>query len=114
MIFKKEIKKENYKATVEINLLPYSERIKLLKEMNFKVNNEGSLDSVEMTQVEKMIEITKSRIVSVNVKVGKKEIYDIEEMEFYAEWSEIINECMSVVIYGVKLGEVWGRHWGNK
>lgn len=106
MIYKKEIKKENYKATIEIDLLPYSERIKLLKSLNFKVNSEGVVDSPEMTQIEEMLNVTKSRIVSVNVKFGKKEITDINEMEFYAEWTEIINECMGVVVHGVKLGEV--------
>lgn len=107
MIFKKEIKKENYKAIVEIELLPYSERMKLIKSLNFKINNDGQVENYGIDQIDEITRVTKERIKSISVKYGnKKEITTLEELEYYQECSEILNECITHVMNGVKLGEV--------
>lgn len=109
MIFKKVISKKNYNATIEIKLLKHSERIQVIKDLNFKVSVEGEIeknanDSIE--QFEKLTKILKERIISFHIISGNKEYYSFDDIEYFEEYSEITNILVGTLLSGVKMGEV--------
>jgi len=105
MILNKTIIKSNYTVTVELKLLKYSERLKLLKEL--KVTGvEGNLESDAIVQAEGLIELTKKQIISIKIKTAEKEYNSLEDLEYFAEYQDIMSELMGIVVKGAKMGEI--------
>lgn len=108
MNFKKVIKKNNYEVTVVLNLLKHAERMKIIKDLNFKVDEKGEAvkntsDSID--QLEKLTEILKQRCASIHIVCQNKTYSSFEEIEYFEEYSEIINDLISTLLAGVKMGE---------
>lgn len=110
MIFKKEWIKNSYSVIVELELLKYKDRIKLIKDMNFQVKSDGSIDGNPLDQMEKLTDTVRRQIKSIRIKASEKEYTSLEELEYFVEYSEIINELIGVVMNGVKMGEALGQH----
>jgi len=105
MILNKTIIKSNYTVTVELKLLKYSERLKLLKEL--KVTGvEGNIESDAINQAEGLIELTKKQVISIKIKTEDKEYNSLDDLEYFAEYQDIMNELMVIVVKGAKMGEV--------
>ena len=110
MIFKKEWIKNGYSVIVELELLKYKDRIKLIKDMNFQVKGDGSIDGNPVDQMEKLTDIVRKQIRSIRIKTSEREYTSLDELEYFVEYSEIINELIGVVLNGVKMGEASGQH----
>jgi len=110
MIFKKEWIKNSYSVIVELELLKYKDRIKLIKDMNFQVKPDGSIDGNPLDQMEKLTDTVRRQIKSIRIKTSEREYTSLEELEYFVEYSEIINELIGVVMNGVKMGEASGQH----
>lgn len=105
MILNKTIIKSNFSVEIQLELLKYSERIKLLKEMNFQ-EKDGKIDGNAVDQASKLEELVKKQIKSIKVKTASKEFNSIEELEYFDEYTEIINELSIIVLRGPKMGEI--------
>lgn len=110
MIFKKEYIKNGYSVVVELELLKYKDRLRLIKEMNFQVKPDGSIDGNPIDQMERLTESVRKQIKSIKIKTSEKEYTSLDELEYFVEYSEIINELIGIVMNGVKMGEVSGQH----
>jgi hypothetical protein len=105
MILNKTIIKSNYTVTVELKLLKYSERLKLLKEL--KVTGvDGNIEADAINQTEGLIELTKKQVISIKIKTEDKEYNSLDDLEYFAEYQDIMNELMVIVVKGAKMGEV--------
>ena len=97
--------KEGWTGTVSLEMPSYLERIKLLKELNLK----GSGKEVEISDetwdmAAKMVEISQKYTNGVELSFNGKEFRSLEDLEYYKEGVEVINEIAQTVINGVRLG----------
>ncbi len=98
-----------FEGEVVINLPKYSERLALLKSLNFKTSNDGKVEasSDQIDSMIKMIEIASKHVASVKVRRidDGYEFNSIDELEYDKEGSELINEIANVIMSGVKMGK---------
>lgn len=97
------IDREKIKGTITVDLLPWRERIAKVKELAYKIQ-EGQLsqrDEIELG--EKQIDLTVSRIISVDISCGETHIESVDELMNYKEGMAIINEISPIIMNGVSL-----------
>ena len=99
--------KKHFEGMITIKVPQYKERIKLLKECNFKLGKEGDLESGEgqFDSIEKMIEVTEKHIEKVALVHGGEEINSVEDLGYYAEGTELLNEVGGLILNGFTLGK---------
>lgn len=95
-------------GVVKLKILMGSERMKMYKDMHFKVNPSGELvkkASIEMTP--DLIKIAEDAILSVDAKQrgGGAEYKSMEDLSFDEDGLKILMHLGSVVINGIKLGK---------
>lgn len=99
--------KKHFEGMITIKVPQYKERIKLLKECNFKLSNDGDLqaDNEQFDSVEKLLEITEKHIEKVALVHDKKEINSVEDLGYYVEGTELLNEVGGLILNGFSLGK---------
>lgn len=92
---------------ITLKVPQYRERLKLLKECNFQVSNEGELNAGQgqFDSLEKLVEITEKHIEKVDLKFEDQEIKSIEELGYYTEGTELLNEVGGLILNGFTLGK---------
>lgn len=101
------VPKKNFTGVIVLKVPQYKERIKLLKECNFKLGAEGEVtnNNEQFDSIEKLAEITEKHIERVDLKMNDQEIKSIEDLGYYAEGVELINEVGGLVLNGFTLGK---------
>lgn len=95
---------------MRIDLLKHLERIDTMKTFSFKLNAEGQVDQTAIDTSEyskKIYLLVKERVKSVSLKhvESGSEFKSLEEVEFYQEGVELINELGALLLGGLKLGK---------
>lgn len=102
--------KEPYEGSATIELPTYRERLKYVKECNFKIGEDSNIDAShdQVDSLIKMIDIGYKHIKKVNVKhiESGNTVKSLEEMENYKEFDALIPEICTLVLNGGQLGNV--------
>lgn len=95
-------------GTVEVEVPKYIQRLKYLKDANFKINSDGSVgndvDNLDLTI--RAIELAEKHIKKVDltvVETGEK-IKSVEEMQYSPYCEQPLTEIGFLVINGPQLG----------
>ena len=100
-------KESGFVGEIKLRIPKYKERIKLLKECNFAIDSEGEMSkgAAQFDSVEKIIEMTEQHVVSVSLKFGEHEILEYDELGYYQEGVELLNDVGNLILSGFKLGK---------
>jgi len=98
-----------FEGEIKVKVPKYKDRLKLLKECNFKMDDKGEISkgTDQFDSVEKVVEIAESHILQVNVKhkETEEEFDSVEGLSYTQEGSELINDIGNMVLSGFKLGK---------
>lgn len=103
--------KDIFEGEIVIDFPNKKDRLALTKELNVKLDNNGevSLEGDEMLVLyEKLGGILETRVDSVcliHLATGEK-IESLEELEFWSDGMEIVNQITGMITRGPRLGEV--------
>lgn len=93
-----------------IDMPGYVDRVKLIKELNFKVDNDGNVEGDIMSQMdvmEKLFDVAKKYVKEVAVKHLKSgaELKTVDELGFYANTQKVLIQVGGLILSGPQLGE---------
>lgn len=96
-----------FTGEIKLRVPKYKERIRLLKECNLSVDENGEMGkgAAQFDSVEKIIDVTESHVISVSLRYGEQEIYEVEELGYYQEGVELLNEVGNLILSGFQLGK---------
>lgn len=97
-------KTEGFEGHIKIKLLNYKERMELTKELGLKVTANG-VESDMLAIAEKMSARAKDYVTEVKLKFGDVEFSDLEELSYYKEGNDVLQELMNVMMNGMSLGK---------
>ena len=100
--------KKPFTGEVKIELPKYTQRLKYIKECNFRINADGEIDEGidQVDSLIKMIEVAGQHIKSVKVKHESGiEVKSYEEMEDFTEFDSLVSELASFVLNGGQVGK---------
>lgn len=101
------IPKKHFEGSIVLKVPQYKERLKLLKECNFKLSKDGEVanNNEQFDSIEKLTDITEKHIEKVNLTHNGQEIKSVEDLGYYAEGVELINEVGGLILNGFSLGK---------
>lgn len=98
-----------FKGSVKLKIPKYRERLKLIKDMQFKVSPSGEVEqgSSAMDNAIQMVELVDKHVTSLKLskKDCKHEFSTVADLEYDKEGSELINEMANVILGGISLGK---------
>lgn len=96
-----------FEGTIKVKVPKHVERIKVIRDLNTKIEANGELVKTGMDSAEKLMEFAKSNIESVNLKRIEDglEVKSIEWLEYDVDGAEILSDISQVLLAGVKLGK---------
>lgn len=98
-----------FEGVIKVKVPKYCDRLKLMKDANFKISSTGEIDPTVdlLEQAMKMVEIAQSHTESVKLKRVDDgfEIKSFEDLEYDKDGSDLINEIANFVIGGGRLGK---------
>jgi len=100
-------KHKKIKGELTLQIPPYRERLKMIKDCNFQIDDEGKV-KVGMDSVECMINlinITEPFFHKLDLKMGDVHVKSLQEAECYSEFDGIITEAASSILNAGKLGK---------
>jgi len=97
-----------FEGYVEMEIVKYQERMKILNDLNMKANSTGEvvLNKDMIDQLDKMREYVLKYIRKFAIvhKDSGTEFNSLEELEFYEEYQEVLNSLSGLMLNGAKLG----------
>ena len=100
-------KESGFEGHVMLKVPKYKQRIRILRECNFNIDAAGEMGkgAAQFDSIEKIIEVTESHVLSVELKYGETVIGEIEELGYYQEGVELLNEIGNLILSGFSLGK---------
>ncbi len=99
---------ETLEGFVEIKLLKYNDRMKVLESLNLKPNKEGevTVNKDTIDQLSKIRERLVDQITKVDLKHKDSGLHfkSLDDLEYYEEYQEVVNSLSGILLNGVKLG----------
>ena len=96
-----------YKGEVVIEVVRYKDRLRYIKECNFKIDSTGNVE-IGGDQIEsfiKMIELAEKHVKKVDVKHGDIHATSFDEMQDYLEFDNLVSLVASAVLNGGSVGK---------
>lgn len=104
MIYKHVVDNEQMKGFVEVDLLPWKERISKSKELLYKLEGEKLVDREDLERYELAIDFAVSRVKTVDISLNDgQKISNVDDLMMYKEGTKIINGLSNVILNGVSL-----------
>ena len=104
MIVKHNVDTEQMKGFIEVDLLPWKERISKSKELLYKTEDGKLVDRDDLERYELAIDFAVSRVKNVGITLNDgQKVTSVEELMIYKEGTKIMNEISNVVLNGVSL-----------
>ena len=102
--------KAEFEGHVKLALLKHIERLELLKDMQFKINEAGEVDNSSIDgagYAMRLYSLVKDRVKEVKLKhkSSGEEFDSLDDLEYYNEGMELITEMGSFLIGGLQLGK---------
>lgn len=111
-VYKPEVNADSeFSGEVKIKIPSYKERLKIIKEMNFSFNSDGSLNtsnsSSQIDIASNFVDIVEKHVEEVKVKLNEsdEEFNSIDDLGYCEEGTVLINELANLVISGIRLGK---------
>ncbi len=105
MIYDYEIEDKKIKGVIKVELLPWRERMKKVKEILYKIVDGVAISRDELEQGELTIECALERIKEVKLMIAGKKIDSVDELMFYKEGIEIANKLSNIILQGVSISK---------
>ena len=105
MIYKMKFEKMGFDGFIEVDLFPLKQRLEMLKKISIEMKDGVANQSDALTSTIELTNIAKERIKKVDLKMNGLEFTSIDDLEFYKEGVDILNEISGVLINGISLGE---------
>lgn len=103
-----KVDNEFFSGSIEISVPTYSERLRIMKELQFKVQEDGSVEksSDSLEQSAKFVEKLGQYIKKVDLKIKKnsESISSFDTLGMYAEGASLIMELTPYISRGLTLG----------
>lgn len=92
--------KSPFSGFVEVEIPSYTERMDILKSLNF-----SDKDGINVESGQKVIKLVEKHVVNVSLSFGESEkINSLEELGYYKEGTELINGISAIIVQGIPLG----------
>ncbi len=100
-------KHKNIKGELIIGIPKYRQRLKMMKDCNFKLSEDGSVNvSTETLQsIITLTDMAQEYFTKVDLKCGDIHVKSFDEMENYSEFDGLISECATLILNAGKLGK---------
>lgn len=96
-----------FTGTVTIDMPKYKDRLALVKEVNFKVENgEISTGADQIDSMIKLAEIVEKHVKEIDLKVKDYELKSFEDLQYNKSGSDLINELGNVLLSGMTMGKI--------
>lgn len=103
-----KVDNEFFEGSVEMSIPSFSERMKILKEINYK-SESGQVDasSDNLDKFSKSVEKVKELVGSVNIKIKSsgEEIKTLDDLSYYNEGTAVLVELTGLMQSGISLGK---------
>lgn len=103
MIYKHEVNLSGLVGFIDVELIPWRDRLKKTRDVMYKQVGEKLVERDDIERGELTISLTLEQVRNLEIKCGEKTITDKEELMMYREGVQVINEINSVVFNGVSL-----------
>lgn len=104
--FKYQPTTEGFTGVVTLKMLTFKERISAAQELGIGVTKDGSVDVQDGLGVAlKMLDKLKEQVVTVDVKYGENAFKSLDDLEYFSEGNELIQELGKVMMNGMSLGK---------
>lgn len=100
---------EGFTGSIEMRMLKFKERLDAIKSLNVTQNDgEIQISTENLEKFEKLVEIVKKQISKVDLthKKSKTKFENLDDLEYYAEYTEVVNVLSGILLNGVSLGNV--------
>lgn len=96
-----------FSGLVKLRVPTYKERLEIIKKLNYKVGKDGELEakSTQFDSATEIMDLVEKHVVSVELTLESDVITSLEDLGYYMEGSQLINELANVIIGGIKLGK---------
>lgn len=96
---------EKFVGVVKLKVPNYYERVKLVQTMQVGIKGGELTSEDQLGSVLKMLDIAKTHVVSIDLACEGMKLNSLEELSYFAEGTEMINELAGVVLSGIPLGK---------
>jgi hypothetical protein len=100
-------KYENISGTLILSVPTYRERLKMIKECNFKVSEEGNvnINSDTIDSLIKLLDVTEPFFKKIDLKCHDIKAKTFEDLETYSEFDALLSEAATSILNAGKLGK---------
>lgn len=93
-----------FEGYIKLKLMNYKERMALMSQMGIKVGVNG-IESDTLDLLEKLSAKASEFVTEVKLKYGDAEFTTLEDLSYYAEGNEVLQELMRLMMTGMSLGK---------
>lgn len=106
MIFTQNVDTDELKGKIEVDLLPWNERISKSKELLYKLDGDKLVDREDLERYELAIKFAVERVKSVDLVTNDgQKVSSVDELMMYKEGTKLMNDISSTMINGVSLAK---------
>jgi len=100
-------KHEGITGKLILTIPTYRQRLKIIKECNFKINEQGDVNvgTETLESMVKLIDLAEPHFKKIDLKFGEIHVKNFEQMESYTEFDTLITEAATAVLNAGKLGK---------
>lgn len=102
-------KAKGFKGDIKVRMLKFKERLDVIKSLNIVAKDgEIEISNDNLDKFEKLADIVKKQIHEMDLVHSKsgKEFKCIDDLEYFEEYTVIINDLAGILLNGVSLGNV--------
>lgn len=98
---------KNITGELVLTIPTYRQRLKMIKDCNFKVNDKGEVNvsSETLESMIKLIDLAQPHFKKVNLKCGEIQVKTFEQMESHSEFDNLITEAATSLLNAGSLGK---------
>jgi uncharacterized Fe-S cluster-containing protein len=101
-----EVSKEGFTGFIEVELLSYPQRLRLLSSLKYKISD-GEVKTTDETfeMIAKQVEALMAHTKAVEIKHGDQTFTSLEELGMYNEGAPLLTELSAEFMRGASLGK---------
>ena len=105
---KLEITDNGWSGSVTVRVPKVSDRLKMMNDMNLKLNDQGEIDSANLdvlSVIGKMLPLVKGYVEAVELKYNEIDVTDPEDLEYYNEAIPVLSQIGLFLMQGASLSK---------
>lgn len=102
-----EHKVKGFTGSIKVKMLKFKERLEVIKSLNIvQKDGEVELSDDNVEKFGRMAELVAKQIQEMDLKHKKSNasFSSLEDLEYYAEYTTVVNEIATILLNGVSLG----------